>query len=114
MKTPDYLDQAKLVLNLESDYSLAPRLGITRSYMSKLRLGKNALSDELAVSIAQIIGVPAAIVLADAHIEREQNPSVKAAYVAMAEMLKAGVKAGIKAGFNALVEMTVAGKLARV
>lgn len=103
MNTQDYLNQAKIALNVPSDYALAGRLGITRSYMSKLRLGKNALSDELAVQIAQIINVPAPIVLADAHVEREPDPVIKAAYIDLAAL----VKKGVALGFDALVDLAV-------
>lgn len=113
MKTPDYLNQAKLSLGVESDYALAARLSVSRSYMSRLRLGRNTLSDELAVQIAQIINVPAPLVLADAHVERETNPTLKAAWEKMATMLNT-VKMESIEGFNLLLDLAVGGQKAKI
>lgn len=103
MNTQDYLDQAKVALSVPSDYALAGKLGISRTYLSTLRVGKKCLSDELAVQIAKIINVPPALVLADAHVEREMNPDIKAAYIDLAAI----VKKGVALGFDVLVDLAV-------
>lgn len=113
MKTVDYLDQAKLALGVQSDYALAGRLGITRGYVSNLRRKNQTLSDELAVQIAQIINVPAPLVLADAHVERETNPTLKAAWEKMATMLNT-VKMESIEGFNLLLDLAVGGQKAKI
>lgn len=88
MNTIDYLKLAKAQLGITSDYALAARLGITRSTISGLSLGKGQMSDETCLKIAEILGMPGALVIAHIHAEREKNkhPEVAAAWRSMAEM----------------------------
>lgn len=74
MNTIEYLALAKTKLGVTSDYALAQRLDITRSYMSKLMSEKSHLSDELAQKIAPIVGVHAGIVMIDMHRQRASTP----------------------------------------
>ena len=78
MNTSEYLSAAKKALGIESDYALSQRLDVTRQTISKLQSGKHTMSDETAVKIAAIIGKHPAMVLADAHAEREKDPVIKA------------------------------------
>lgn len=90
MKTVDYLKQAKRRLGIESDYALAPHLGVTRSSMSKLANGKTTMSDETALKMAEILGIQPAIVLADMHAEREKNPELQAVWRGLVDKLALG------------------------
>jgi hypothetical protein len=90
MKTIDYLKQVKRRLEIESDYALAPHLGMTRSSVSKLSLGKTTMGDETALKVAAILELPAALVLADAHAEREKNPEIQAVWRTLVEKLSLG------------------------
>jgi hypothetical protein len=90
MKTIDYLKQAKRRLGIESDYALAPHLGLTRSGMSRLSNGKTTMSDETALKMAAIIGIQPAIVLADMHAEREKNPELQAVWRNLVDKLALG------------------------
>lgn len=74
MNTQEYLQAAKDCLGISSDYALAQRLNVTRSYMSKLQLGKSNMSDDLAQQIAAILKIHPGIVMLDMHRERAATP----------------------------------------
>lgn len=78
MNTPQYLDKLKEHLKLPSDYALAARLGLTRGYVSKLRTGRDHMSQELAMQVADILGTHRAIVLLDLEKERAKDDSMRA------------------------------------
>jgi hypothetical protein len=90
MNTIEYLKAAKRRLVIESDYALAQRLELTRSAVSKMQLGHNGMSDETAVKIAGILKLSPAMVLADAHAEREKNPEIQAIWRGMVEKFSMG------------------------
>jgi transcriptional regulator with XRE-family HTH domain len=73
MKTTQYLDSAKKALGIESDYALAPHLGLTRSGVSKLRREVVVMSNTTAARIAEILGVDEIKVIADLELERGSN-----------------------------------------
>lgn len=77
MITVEYIAKAKESLGIKSDYALAARLGITRSYMSALSTGKQAMSNQLAREFSSITGIPAGIVVLDAEIERSKDADTR-------------------------------------
>ena len=95
MKTADYLDAVKRKLDLPSDYALAKTLSLSRSAVSLLQSGKNGMSDETAIKIAEILQIPVAKVLLESHIERSKAPEVRAAWTGMMEKFSAS--------FNSLI-----------
>lgn len=99
MNTQNYLDKAKAKLCIESDYALAQHLGLTRSAVSKLQLGKTTMGDETAIKIAEILQISPVVVLANAHAEREKNPQIAAVWLSMVEKFSMGFNALISAGF---------------
>ncbi len=72
MKSISYLDEAKKVLGIESDYAMAKALGITRSTLSGYR-GGNIMDDFTAAQIAEILEIDPMIVIAAANAEREKG-----------------------------------------
>jgi hypothetical protein len=56
-----------------SFYRLAIVLGITRQMMSRLKLGKDCLSDEMAIEVARILTIPPAHVVFSAHAEKAEK-----------------------------------------
>lgn len=78
MNTPQYLDKLKEHLKLPSDYALAARLSLTRGYVSKLRTGRDHMSQELAMQVADLLGMHRAIVLLDLEKERAKDDSMRA------------------------------------
>lgn len=77
MNTVEYIARAKASLGITSDYALAAHLGITRSYMSALSTGKQAMSNQLAREFARIIDLPAGSVVLDAEIERAKDDDTR-------------------------------------
>lgn len=74
MNTIQYLDKAKEVRGLQSDYALAKYLGIRQSTISGYRAGKSQMDDVIAQKLANAIGIHAGIVMLDMHRERAQTP----------------------------------------
>jgi transcriptional regulator with XRE-family HTH domain len=92
--TTQWLDQAKKQHGI-SDYALAPKLGISRSQMSKYRGGGDFLSDDAAIKLAEILGMESpAEIIASAHAERSKSVEVKAFWSQWADKLS-GVAASI-------------------
>ncbi|MGK5023083.1 hypothetical protein [Janthinobacterium sp. LB2P10] len=81
MNTLEYLRAVKVRLGIESDYALATRLGITRSAVSKLQLGKGVFGDDVALTVAQILDVHPLVVIAQANAERANTPEVRARWM---------------------------------
>lgn len=90
MNTIGYLKQAKRRLGIESDYALAKALGISTQAVSKMQAGKHTMGDATALKIAEILGLPKAMVLADAHAEREKNPEIQAVWLGLVENISKG------------------------
>lgn len=72
-----WLDLAKQKHGL-SDYALAPRLGITKSQMSRYRTAADYLSDDAAIKLAALLEMdnPAPII-ASAHAERAKTAEAR-------------------------------------
>lgn len=92
MNTTEYLDAVRAKLSLPSDYALQKPLGVTKQLISKYRTGAEVLSDAMAIRVAEILGIDAARVLLDAHIERSKTPEVRAAWVGMMEKFSASFR----------------------
>lgn len=81
MNTIEYLKAVKAKTGISSDYALAARLGITRSAVSKLQAGGVTLSDDVALSVAQILGIEPIEVIASANAERAKTPEMRARWL---------------------------------
>jgi plasmid maintenance system antidote protein VapI len=73
MRQTQYLDAAKRKLGIESDYALAPFLGVTKQAISKLRNGRAVMSNTMAAKIAEILDIDLVRVIADLELERGSN-----------------------------------------
>lgn len=89
LRTPEYLDAVREKLSLPSDYALQKPLCVTKQLISNYRVGRDTLSDTMAIRIAEILGIDAAKVLLDAHIERSKTPEVRAVWMGMMEKISA-------------------------
>lgn len=79
MKTAIYfLDLAKLVLGVTSDYALAKKTGITQASLSNHRKNPHSLADETAIKLAKLINIEPAYMLLCAYHERTNCPAVRA------------------------------------
>ncbi len=77
MKTVQYLDAVKERFALSSDYAVSKKIGITRMAVSHYRAGKGFFSDEVAIKVADALGMHPGIVLLDMYAERTSNPQVR-------------------------------------
>ena len=85
MNTIEYLQAVKTRLEITSDYALAARLGITRSAVSKLQQGGVSFSDDVALTIADILNVHPLQVIAAANAERAKTPEQRARWSGVME-----------------------------
>lgn len=85
--TVEFLDSVKAKHGFTSDYQLAPHLGCTRQAISKYRVGKDYLGEDMACKVAADLGLDSSYVLACIASERAKKPEVKAAWKHAAEVL---------------------------
>jgi transcriptional regulator with XRE-family HTH domain len=78
MNTLDFLAACKARLGIESDYALAKRLGVAQSSVSNYRTGRSRIDDDVALTIADILGIDPIIVIAAANAERASSPERRA------------------------------------
>lgn len=95
MNTTEYLQAVKTRLDITSDYALAARLGITRSAVSRLQQGGVSFSDDVALTIAEILNLNPLVVIASANAERAKTPEQRARW--------SGVMEKFSLSFNSLL-----------
>lgn len=89
--TPDLLDAVKEKKGIQSDYALAAFIGVTRAHVSKWRCGRESLTDEKALQVAEILGIDSGYILALMSAERAQrtnNAAAAAAWTKLADLVK--------------------------
>ena len=95
MKTTiDYLNEAKKVLGIESDYGIAKFLGISNASTSRYMSGDRIIDDYAASKIAGVLGIDPMMVIAAANAEREKTADRKEYWKNFYERL-----GGVAAGF---------------
>lgn len=87
MNTPEYLDLVRVKLHLPSDYALQKPLGVTKQAISKLRNGRDSLSDAMVLRISEICQLDPLRVLLDMHVERAKTPEIRAAWESTLEKI---------------------------
>ena len=95
MNTIDYLLAVKTRLGITSDYALAKALRIGQPAIIGYRAGRTTISDDVALSIADILGVHPIEVIATANAERAKTPEQRQRW--------SGVLEKFSVGFNALI-----------
>lgn len=77
--TLQLLDAVKRRHGIKSDYALAKVLGVSRQVMSSYRSG-TTLGDDMALKVADQLGVPRAAILAAMAAERSRSAEVRTAW----------------------------------
>lgn len=78
MKAAEWIDEAKKTHGIESDYRIAKVLNIRASAVSNYRNRAGAtLDDEIAVRVAELIGIDPVRVIADQHAERARTDRMR-------------------------------------
>lgn len=85
MNTLEYLAACKKRLGIESDYALAKALNITQQAVSSYRSGRSRIDDDVALTVAEILGVNPMQVIAAANAERAKTPEQRARWTGMME-----------------------------
>lgn len=99
MNTIEYLDAVKAARQITSDYALAKVLGITQSTISGYRAGRSRIDDDVALTVAEILGLHPLHVIASANAERAKTPEQRERW--------SGVMEKFAVSFNALLLSTV-------
>lgn len=89
MDTLEYLAACKKRLGIESDYALAKALGVSQTGISNYRTGRSRIDDNVALTIAQILGVNPLVVIAQANAERARTPELRAKWLGIIEDFRA-------------------------
>ncbi len=80
MKTVEYLDEVMRRKRIPSDYALAKALGVAKQTISRYRTVGGQFDDEVALRVADMLGIDAGIVLIDMHAERSKSADVRSVW----------------------------------
>ena len=89
MNTVQYLDEVKTRLGIKSDYGLAKHLGIGQSAIIAYRAGRRVFDDDVALTVADALGVNPLLVIAAANAERAKTDEQKARWTGLMEKFSA-------------------------
>ena len=92
MESYYFIQAVKTKLELPSDNQAAAKIGITRSAVSNHKTGRcKTLNDEQCIKVAEILGLPAAAIIADQHAEAAKTPELKKLWLEMGKKLEVRV-----------------------
>ena len=96
-----YLDRARAVAGLESDYALARALGVTKQHVSDIRRGIALPGDELMLRVAELAGEDQELAVMRLLYWKARHGAAKATYRRIIERLS-GATVALALGFSAL------------
>ena len=105
MKTLEFIDALKRQHSITSDYAAAQLLGLTRSQLSRYRNGKDYPSDDMAMKIADLMGLDPGYVVACIHAERAATEPTRQLWAGIAKRLE---RAGLAAALAVFMLLGVA------
>lgn len=88
IKTKELLTLLKAHYGGVSDYRLAKNLDVTPQAVSKWKKGNHTLSDEMAIRVAEILGLDTDYVLLSIYAERTKGDAASHAFARAAELLR--------------------------
>ncbi|MCZ2495742.1 helix-turn-helix domain-containing protein [Xylophilus sp. Kf1] len=80
MKAADWIDRLKTVKGWDSDYRVAKELGISRTTISNYRGRQSTLDEDMAVLIAELLGIELMEILLDQAGERAKSAKARKAF----------------------------------
>lgn len=89
MNTLELLEAVKERRGVKSDYALAKVLGVTQTAVSSYRTGNSKISDDVALTVAEILGMHPLVVIAAANAERAKTDEQKARWTGLMEKFSA-------------------------
>jgi hypothetical protein len=84
MNTNEILDKLAAQFELKSDYQIAKHLHISTQRVSRYRRGLDTLGDQLAVEVADQLGIDRCFIMASMAAERAKSPDVKRTWAQLA------------------------------
>lgn len=78
--TIDFLDALKARHSLHSDYSVAKKLGVTRTSISNYRSKRSFFDNDTAIRVARLLDIDPGFVVACCHLERAKSDDEKAVW----------------------------------
>lgn len=107
----DYIDRATKAGVIRSDNDLAKRLGVTRQAVSKWRHGERSPSADEARALAELIGAPAGMVMAECEAQRAKDEATRAEWLRVARMCQrqAGTITSLALGLALIVSYLTTG-----
>lgn len=85
MNTLEYMQACKERLGITSDYALAKALGLSQTGLSNYRTGRSRMDDDVALKVAEILGLHPLQVIASANAERAKTEEQKARWLSLME-----------------------------
>ena len=85
MNTLEYMAACKERLGITSDYALAKKLGLSQTGISNYRTGRSRMDDDVALRVAEILGIDPIVVIAHANAERAKTPEQRARWMGVVE-----------------------------
>ena len=98
MKAAKWIDKLKDAHGWESDYRVAKELGVRPQTVSNYRTRDSTLDDQMAMKVAQLLGLNPALVMADQAAERTKDEGVRSAWTSILKILLPKEKAPVLAG----------------
>lgn len=85
MNTIELLEAVKNRRGIVSDYALAKVLGVSQPTVASYRSGNSRISDDVALTVAEILQLHPLQVIAAANAERAKTPEQKARWTSLME-----------------------------
>jgi len=85
LNTLDLLEAVKVRRGISSDYALAKALGVSQPTVASYRAGNSRISDDVALTVAEILGMHPMSVIAAANAERAKTPEQRARWEGLME-----------------------------
>jgi transcriptional regulator with XRE-family HTH domain len=96
MKAAEWIDRVKMSRGWETDYRAAKELGVHRNTLSNYRTKTPTLDEDMAIKVAQALGVEPAAVIIDQVAERSKDQGLRTA------LQQVAAKAGLYIMLSAL------------
>lgn len=90
MKTLEFLESLMAQGKYRSYSALASDIGVTKEAISAMRRGKVVMGDETALTVAEMLHIDPAPLLALAHAERTRDEKVRAVWSKIAAAMSSG------------------------
>lgn len=87
MKASEWIDRAKALRGIDSDYGIAKAIGLSRQTVSSYRNKIATLDEDSAIRVANFLGERPEAIILDQAAERVKSPEVRAALLDAARRL---------------------------